>query len=397
MSSLSHRQLFLTHLAQTSPQPMGIEVERAEGIYLYTPEGEKYTDLISGISVSNVGHSHPAVIHAVAEQAGRYMHTMVYGEHIQSPQVQFAQKLTSHLPQSLSNVYFVNSGSEANEGALKLAKRATGRTKIIYCKHAYHGSTHGALSIMGDEERKSKIRPLLPDVHQIRFNNFEDLQHIDRQTAAIILEPLQAEAGAITPAENYLRAVKKRTQDVGALLIFDEVQTGFGRLGALFALDLYETVPDILTLAKAMGGGMPIGAFVASQNIMNTLSESPTLGHITTFGGHPVCAAAGLAAFDLMIENKLFDNARQRGLQFKKLLQSEPEILEIRGEGLLLALELGSFEKVEKFIDLAYQDKLLIDFFLFCNTALRLAPPLIVTEEQVEQITLQIKNILSRM
>ena len=295
MSEILRKQ-FLRHVAQTSPSPQLIEIARAEGVFFYTPEGKPYYDLISGVSVSNVGHANPVVVEAVQRQAADYMHVMVYGELVERPQVEFARRLAEALPEPLDSIYFLNSGAEAVEGALKLAKRYTARTEMISMRKAYHGSTHGAMSMMGTpegEEWKAAFRPLLPDVQSVEFNDFEQLSRITERTAAVLVEPLQGEAGVRQPAKGFLEALRKRCDEVGALLIFDEIQTGFGRTGEIFACVKYGVTPDVICLAKALGGGMPLGAFVSSSEIMSSLSHSPVLGHITTFGGHPVCCAAG--------------------------------------------------------------------------------------------------------
>jgi acetylornithine/N-succinyldiaminopimelate aminotransferase len=293
---LTQRQLFLQHVAQTSDAPLGLEIEKAEGVYLYDVAGKKYIDLISGIGVSALGHCHPKVVQAVQAQAAKYMHTMVYGEYVQSPQVQLAKYLCDVLPSTLNAVYFTNSGTEATEGAMKLAKRFTGKSEIISCYNSYHGSTQGALSLNGDEYFKSAYRPLLPDVRQIRYNNFEDIHLITNKTAAIFLEPIQAEAGVIVPEKVYLEAVRKRCDETGTLLVFDEIQTGCGRTGNLFRFQTENVVPDILLVGKAFGGGLPLAAFIADIEIMQVLQNNPVLGHITTFGGNAVCCAAGMAS-----------------------------------------------------------------------------------------------------
>jgi len=311
---LTLRQLFLANNAQTTDFPLLLEFERAEGVHLYDAEGKGYIDLISGIGVSNLGHSNPKVIQAIKDQVDRYMHLMVYGEYVQTPQVRFAQKLVSVLPDNLQAVYFVNSGAEAVEGALKLAKRYTGRQQIIACKNSYHGSTHGALSVMGNEDFKQAYRPLLPGVEFIRFNDIDDLQLITQQTACVIIETVQGEAGIRVPDLNYMQALRKRCDETGTLLILDEIQAAMGRTGKLFAFEHYGIVPDILLLAKALGGGMPIGAFVSSNQIMGALKENPMLGHITTFGGHPVCCAAGLAALEVLLDDNLVDTVAENKL-----------------------------------------------------------------------------------
>ena len=391
---IDQRQLFLQHVAQTSPAPIGLEPERAEGMYIYTKDERKYMDLIAGISVSNVGHCHPKVVAAVQEQAAKYMHLMVYGEYIQSPQVLFAQALTKLLPSSLNTVYFVNSGSEANEGALKLAKRATGRTEIISFVNAYHGSSHGALSVIGDESFRNSFRPLLPDVRHLRFNSFDDLQQITNRTACVLIEPIQGEAGVRVPQNNFLQALQNRCKEVGALLIFDEVQTGFGRTGEWFASLRYGVTPDIITFAKGMGGGMPIGAFVASQKLMTVLQTNPILGHITTFGGHPVSCAAALASLNVLQDENLIAKVEEKSALFKQLLKHKL-IKEIRGEGLLLAVELGDAALVQKVIASILQKGIIVDWFLFCDTALRIAPPLIISPSEIREACGTILNALT--
>jgi acetylornithine/succinyldiaminopimelate/putrescine aminotransferase len=391
---LSLRQLFLEHVAQTSESPLLLEIERAEGVYLFGPDGKRYIDLISGVSVSNVGHCHPKVVEAVTEQASKYMHLMVYGEYIQYPQVRFAQRLTDLLPKTLNNVYFVNSGSEAVEGALKLAKRYTHRSEVISFFNAYHGSTHGALSVMGNEEQKRAFRPLLPDIRSIQFNSFTDLEQITRKTACVIIEPVQGEGGIISPLVDYLDELRKRCDQTETLLIFDEIQTGLGRTGKMFAFEKYKVVPDILLLAKALGGGMPLGAFISSKKIMNCLTSNPSLGHITTFGGHPVSCAAALASLDIILEEKLIEQVDEKAQIFIEKLSVHHAIKEIRADGLFMALELGSFEKILKLMKVALINGIVLDWFLFCNTAFRIAPPLSITiSECNEAADLLIKSL----
>jgi len=382
---LSLRQLFLQHVAQTSESPLSLEVERAEGVYLFGPDGKRYIDLISGVSVSNVGHCHPRVIEAVNIQASKYMHLMVYGEYIQYPQVRFAQRLTAILPETLNNVYFVNSGSEAVEGALKLAKRYTGRSEIISFINAYHGSTHGALSVMGNEEPKRAFRPLLPDIKQIRYNSLPDLDQISPKTACVIIEPVQGEAGIISPVDNFLVKLRNRCSETGTLLIFDEIQTGLGRTGKMFAFEKYNVVPDILLLAKAMGGGMPLGAFISSKEIMSCLSYDPPLGHITTFGGHPVSCAAAIAALDVLMDEKLIDGVDEKAKVFIDKLSKHPNVKAIRADGLFMAVEIGSFEIILKLIRIALNKGVVLDWFLFCDTAFRVAPPLSITIKECHE------------
>jgi acetylornithine/succinyldiaminopimelate/putrescine aminotransferase len=363
---------------------MMLEIVRAEGIFMYGQDGKKYYDLISGVSVSNTGHGHPKVIEAVKKQVELYMHLMVYGEIIQNPQVSYAERLTGILPPSLSSCYFVNSGSEAVEGGLKLAKRYTGRSKIISFKNSYHGSTHGALSIQGSEIYKNAFRPLLPDTFQIEFNNEKDLDSIDSKTACVIIEPVQGEAGIIYPENNFLLKLRERCNKTGALLIFDEIQTGFGRLGHMFAIDRFGVVPDILLLAKALGGGMPLGAFISSSVIMSSLVSNPSLGHITTFGGHPVCCAAGLAALNVVIEENLAETAVYKSSVFRNSL-NHPLIKEIRGEGLMLAVVLKDPSYIQYVISHGPEHGLILDYFLLCGDAFRIAPPLIISEAQIKE------------
>ncbi len=379
---ISNRQLFLSHLAQTSPSPLLIEIERAEGMYLYGPDGKKYMDLIAGISVSNLGHSHAEVVNAVKQQAEKYMHLMVYGEFVQSPQVMYATALSKVLPATLNSVYFTNSGAEATEGAMKLAKRLTGRRQFVHFKDAYHGSTQGALSLMGDETFKRKFRPLLPGTLQLDFNSVQDLDKITAATAAVVVEPVKAESGVTLPEDGYLKLLRKKCDETGALLIFDECQTGLGRTGKLFAFEHYGVVPDVLLLAKAFGGGMPLGAFISSQEKMKVLSDNPILGHITTFGGHPVCCAAGLAAFNVLQNDKLVAGVEAKGQLFDDLLVS-PKIKAKRRKGLMMAVEFADFEQNKAIIDRCIEKGILTDWFLFTPHCMRIAPPLIITEEEI--------------
>ncbi|MCK9613734.1 MAG: aspartate aminotransferase family protein [Bacteroidales bacterium] len=378
--------LFYELLAQTSPSPLGIQVSHAEGVFLYGPDGKKYFDLVSGVSVSNAGHKNPEVEKALAEQIQKYTHLMVYGELIQSPQVQYAEFLTSLLPPQLNNVYFVNSGAEAVEGAMKLAKKFTGRTEIIACKNAYHGSTQGALSIMGNEKLKQPFRPLLPDIRFIDFNNENDIPHITEKTVCVIVEPIQGEAGIILPQNDYLGKLRKKCDETGALLVFDEVQTGILRTGKNFAFEHYGAVPDILVLAKALGGGMPLGAFVTSKNIMQSLTHNPSLGHITTFGGHPVCCAAGLASFRYLKNNITDLEIDSKANLFYSLLEDNKFVKEIRYKGLLMAVELADCNKIQQFIRLGVEHGIISDWFLFCDTAFRISPPLTITEDEIQDV-----------
>lgn len=370
-----------------------LEVVRAKGIYMYGPDGKEYMDLISGVSVSNTGHGHPKVIAAVKNQVDSYMHLMVYGEIIQNPQVKYAERLAQLLPEDLCSCYFVNSGSEAVEGALKLAKRFTGRSKIISFKNSYHGSTHGALSIQGSEKYRNSFRPLLPDTLQIDFNNEESLKAIDSKTACVIVEPIQGEAGIISPADGFLEKIRIRCSKYGALLIFDEIQTGFGRTGFMFAFRRYAVVPDILLLAKALGGGMPLGAFISSPTIMSSLISNPSLGHITTFGGHPVCCAAGLASLEVIEDENLAEKCNDKSSTFKNELK-HPLISEVRGEGLLLAVQLIDPKYLHYVIAHAPDFGLILDYFLFCNNAFRIAPPLTISEPEIKKACIKVKELL---
>ena len=380
---ISNRQLFLRHVAQTSDSSLQFEIERAEGIYFYNKSGQRYIDLVSGVSVSALGHGHPTVVNAVKAQAERYMHTMVYGEFVQSPQVSYASWLVERLPSSLDNVFFVNSGSEAIDGAMKLAKRVTGRGQFVAFNSAYHGGTHGALSILGDEKARSGYLPLLPGIQHIRFNQETDLNQIDEHVAAVIVEPIQAEAGIIEPKNNFLAKIRERCDQVGALLVMDEIQTGMGRTGKLFAFEHYGVVPDIICLAKSFGGGMPLGAFISSKEMMSKFTFDPPLGHITTFGGHPVSCAAGLAAQSVVEEDKLMAHALQMEKRYRQGLK-HPLIKSVRGRGLFLAVVLDVEVDLPRFISNALENGLVIDQFLFSHNSFRIAPPLIITRDEVD-------------
>lgn len=389
MRTVTHRQLFFQHVAQTSDFPLGLEIDRAEGVFIYSTDGKPYMDLISGIGVSNVGHRHPKVLEAIQNQLDKYLHLMVYGEYVQTPQTQLAHALAETLPAGLDNVYFTNSGTEAVEGAMKVAKRYTGRSEIISCFNAYHGSTQGALSLSGDENFKRNFRPLLPDIRHIRHGNWNDLEQISHKTAAVIIEVIAGEAGVRVPEAAYLQALRQRCTDVGTLLIFDEIQTGFGRMGTFWAFESFGVVPDVLLCAKGMGGGMPIGAFISSSDIMGVLKNDPILGHITTFGGHPVSCAASLATLNVIRNEQLHETAEAKGQLFRKLL-AHPAINEIRGKGLMMAVEFDSFDVLKPIIDRAILTHLndvgvITDWFLFCNNSMRIAPPLIITDEQIRQ------------
>ncbi|SEL27582.1 aspartate aminotransferase family protein [Parapedobacter koreensis] len=390
---LTNRQLFLLNTAQTSHSPRLIEIDRAEGIYLYGPNGEKYVDLVSGFAVSNIGHRHPKVLKAITDQLGKYLHVTVYGEFVQAPQVALATKLLAVLPKRFDTVYFTNSGAEATEGAMKIAKKFTGRREIIAAHNAYHGSTQGALSLIGNPEYHKAYAPLLPEIKFIRYNVPEDLHHITTGTAAVILEAIQGEAGIRVPDVGYIRAVRKRCDDTGSLLIFDEIQTGFGRTGKLFAFEHYGIEPDILLLAKGMGGGMPIGAFVANKAIMDVIKDNPILGHITTFGGHPVSSAAALASLNVILDEQLVEDVERKAQLFRRHLQ-HPAIREIRGKGLMLCLQMDSFSQVARISNYCAAHGVIIDWFLHCETALRIAPPLTINDEEIAMSCQVILNAL---
>ncbi len=394
---MREREIFLRHVGQTSRKPLLLHIDRAENIYLYDTQGKRYIDLCSGVSVSNLGHRHPAVVSAVRDQVERYMHLMVYGEMIESPQVQYAKLLVDNLPQSLNSVYFVNSGSEAIEGAMKLAKRYTGRFEIVSFWNAYHGSTHGALSIMGDLNFTRAFRPLLPDIRRLDFGVEDQISQITHKTAAVVVEPIQAEAGVIVPSKQYMQALRRRCDEVGCLLIFDEVQTGFGRTGRLFAFEHFDVVPDILVVAKAAGGGMPLGAFISDKKIMDTLTYRPALGHITTFGGHPVSCAAGKAALEVILQQNLPEQAQQKGQKFINLLKDHPKIKDIHGIGLLISVQLQDEDYLNRFMDRLVDNGLVTDVFLFARDSFRIGPPLIITDEQIEEIVAIIRRTLDEV
>ncbi len=380
----SLRQLFLSHVAQTSNLPMMLEVDHAKGIYIYDTAGKKYFDMNSGISVSSLGHCHPKVSAAIKGQVDKYAHTMVYGEHIQNPQVAYASLLSSHLHPSLDSLYYVMSGTEATEGAMKLAKRYTGRTEIIACANAYHGSTQGAESLRSDEDYKRAFYPLLPDVNHIEFNNKADLANITKRTACVILEPVQAEAGVLVPEDDYLIAVRKRCDETGTLMILDEIQTGFGRTGYLFAYQKYNVKPDILLVGKAMGGGMPIAGFISSQAIMSSFVSKPVLGHITTFGGHPVCCAAAEATLSTLLDDEIVSSVLEKEKLIKSLLV-HPIIKEVRSSGLMMAVELTRRKYLKHVVGKCYEIGLIVDWFLFNNRSFRLAPPLIISSDEIKE------------
>jgi acetylornithine/succinyldiaminopimelate/putrescine aminotransferase len=379
---LSLRSLFLQHVGQTSPYPVALEVERAKGVYIYGTNGRGYIDLVSGVSVSNVGHSHPKVVRAIQDQAETYMHLMVYGEFIEQPQVKFAKAISDLLPDPLQSIYFVNSGSEAVEGAMKLAKRVTGRKRILAFENAYHGSTQGALSIYGGEELNKAVQPLLPNIGFLKYNHFEYLDQISEQTACVVMELIQSEAGIIWADKSFITALREKCNKTGTLLVIDEVQTGFGRTGKLFAFEHFGIVPDILCTAKAMGGGMPIGAFISSKEMMDTLTVSPALGHITTFGGHPVSCSSGLAALEVLLDEKLMENHQAKGQLFVNNLK-HPAIKKFNGNGLFMGVELDERIDIFKFLNNCIECGVITDPFLFHPHAFRIAPPLIIQEDEI--------------
>lgn len=398
---MNNRQLFLNHVGQTSQAPLALEIVKAEGCTLYAADGKEYIDLIGGISVCNVGHRHPKVIEAIKEQLDHYLHIMVYGELVQSPQVQYAQALTRFLPGSLNSVFFTASGSEATEGAMKLAKRYTNRTEIISFKNSYHGSTQGALSIMGDEYWRNAFRPLLPDTRQMNYNSFEDLESITDRTACVIAETVQAEAGVIVPQKNWLKALREKCTQTGTLFILDEIQCGFGRNGTLWAFEQFDVIPDILLLGKALGGGMPLGAFIADKKIMDALTHDPVLGHINTFGGHPVCCAAGLAAFYVLLGEKLIEGVEAKEKLFVSLLTNGSEGLKplkpmtVRSYGLMIAVEFEDFAMNKKIIDKLIEQGVFTDWFLFAANCLRIAPPLTISETAIRLACKKIIDVVN--
>lgn len=382
---MTQRQLFLQHLAPTSDAPLGLEIERAEGIYLFDKTNKSYIDLIAGIGVSSLGHCHPSVVKAIQTQSERYLHTMVYGEYILAPQVQLAKIITDLLPTSLDSVYFTNSGTEATEGAMKLAKRITGRKEIISCFNSYHGSTQGAASLNSDDFYTRAYRPLLPNIKHIAFNNIEQLSRITDTTAAVIIETVQAEIGICIPNLQWIKALRKRCDEVGAILIFDEIQAGIGRTGKMFAFEHFNVIPDVILLAKGFGGGMPIGAFISSKKHMQTLSHNPVLGHITTFGGHPVSCAASHATIQTLLNSTLIEEAEAKGKLFENRLKNHVSIKEIRRIGLWMAVELESWDTVQKSIANCLKNGLITDWFLFNSNCLRIAPPLTITIDEIEK------------
>jgi len=390
---MNNRQLFLNHIGQTSDSPLALEIVRAEGCKMWDVNGKEYIDLIGGISVCNVGHRHPKVIAAIKEQLDKYLHVMVNGELVLSPQTEYAKLLTDHLPKSLNSVFFTASGTEATEGAMKLAKRATGRTQIVAFKNSYHGSTQGSLSIMGDEYWRNAFRPLLPDILHLNFNSFEDLELITGKTACVVAETIQAEAGVIVPENNWLKLLRNKCNETGTLLVLDEIQCGFGRNGTLWAFEQFDVVPDFLLLGKALGGGMPLGAFIADKKLMDCLSGNPVLGHINTFGGHPVCCAAGLAAMKVLVDEKLIVDVKRKEELFIELLV-HPKI-KIRSKGLMIAIEFPSAAENKKVIDALITAGIFTDWFLFAPGCLRIVPPLIISEEEIKQACSKITTVIN--
>jgi acetylornithine/N-succinyldiaminopimelate aminotransferase len=388
------RHLFLQHQAQTSPEPMALEIAKAQGNYLYDTKGKEYIDLIGGISVCNIGHCHIKVVDAIKTQAELYLHVMVYGETIQSPQVKYAEWLANHLPKTLNSVYFTNSGTEATEGAMKLAKRVTGKTNFVSCTNSYHGHTQGALSIMGSEVWKNNFRPLLPGCSTADYNDDAIIELIDHNTAAIIIEPIQAESGVTKAKKEWLQKIREKCNQTCTLLIFDEIQSGFGRSGSLWAFEQYNIVPDILLLGKALGGGMPMGAFIADKKLMDTLMYNPILGHLTTFGGHPVCCAAGLAAANALLDENIMDTIVEKEKIFHQQLQ-HPKIKNISSAGLWMAVELESFEETIRVIQYCLLHGVFSDWFLYANNCLRIAPPLTITNANIEKACAVIKDALN--
>jgi acetylornithine/N-succinyldiaminopimelate aminotransferase len=382
--AMTNRQLFLQHVAQTSANPLALEIVKAEGCKMWDEKGKEYLDLIAGISVCNVGHRHPRIVEAIKNQAEQYLHLLVYGELIESPQVAYAKMITDCLPAPLNSVYFTNSGTEATEGAMKLAKRFNGRTQIIAFNHSYHGSTQGALSIMGDEYWRNKFRPLLPDILHLDYDSFESLEEITDKTACVFVEIIQAEKGVRIPAKEWIHALRKKCNDTGALLVLDEIQTGFGRTGELWGFANFDIVPDILLLGKALGGGMPLGAFVANKSLMMSLTEDPVLGHITTFGGHPICCAAGFAALNVLLEERLIADVRNKEMVFHEYLR-HPVIRAVRSRGLMMAIEFDSVERNKQIIDRCIRNGVLTDWFLFAPHCMRIAPPLNISDDEIRK------------
>ncbi len=379
---MNNRQLFLNHVGQTSEAPLCLNIVRAKGSKMWDAAGKEYVDLIAGIGVCNIGHCHPSVQEAIKDQADKYLHIMVYGELIENPQVEYAKALTDHLPEKLNSVFYTASGSEATEGAMKLAKRFTGRSQIVSFKNSYHGSTQGALSVMGSEYWQQAFRPLLPDILQLRYNNFEDIEQISERTACVIAETIQAEAGVLKPTNGWLKALRNKCTSTGTLLVLDEIQCAFGRNGTLWAFEQFDVVPDILLLGKALGGGMPLGAIVSDKIIMDSFTSNPVLGHINTFGGHPVSCAAGLAAFKVLTDGEIVAGVFEKEKQFRDLL-AHALVKNIKSAGLMMAVEFEDFTINKKIIDACIEQGVFTDWFLFASNALRICPPLTITNEEI--------------
>jgi acetylornithine/succinyldiaminopimelate/putrescine aminotransferase len=393
---MNDRQSFDKHVAQTTPYPIGLEIERAKDCVVYTTDGREFIDLIAGVAVNNIGHSHPKITEAISKQASDYMHVMVYGEYIQSPQSKFAKALLDLLPPTLDNVYFVNSGTEANEAALKLVKRATGRSELISFRGSYHGSTHGSLSVSGNETKKQPFRPLLPDVRFLRHNAVSDLTEITNKTAGVIIEVIQGDAGVRIPDVDFLVKLRNRCSEVGALLIFDEIQTGFGRTGKMFGFEHFGVVPDVLTIGKAMAGGMPMGGLVANRELMSELADNPILGHITTFGGHPVSCAAGLANLKVFRDEINLVEVEKKGAYLESKLKHD-KVKEIRRKGLMFAVDLADFDEVKSVFDFCLENGLLTFWFLSTSYAFRLSPPLTISYDQLDRAASVMQEALDRL
>ena len=393
---MTNRQIFLNHIGQTSPDPLALEIVKASGSKLYDINNKEYIDLIGGISVCNIGHGNQKVIEAIKKQADNFMHVMVNGELVLSPQTAYAKLLTDNLPSSLNSVFYTTSGTEATEGAMKLSKRFTGRTQIAAFKNSYHGSTQGSLSIIGDEYWRNAFRPLLPDILHLNYNSFDDLELIGTQTACVIAETIQAEAGVIVPDKKWIQALRKKCTDTGTLFVLDEIQCGFGRNGTLWAFEQFNIIPDILLLGKALGGGMPLGAFIADKKIMDSLTNNPVLGHINTFGGHPVCCAAGNAAMQFLLEENIIEKVFEKEELFLKNLHSL-KIKNIRSQGLMIAIEFENFEQNKKVIDGLIKKGVFTDWFLFASQCLRIVPPLTISEEEIKQACNIINKVVSEL
>jgi acetylornithine/N-succinyldiaminopimelate aminotransferase len=393
---MTNRQLFLNHVGQTSDAPLCLNIVQAEGSKMWDADGKEYIDLIAGISVCNVGHRHPKVIAAIKEQADKYLHIMVYGEFVENPQVEYAKSLTDNLPKNLNSVFYTASGSEATEGAMKLAKRVTNNSQIISFKNSYHGSTQGALSVMGSEYWQQAFRPLLPDVLQLRHNNMDDLEYITKATACVIAETIQAEAGILKPSIEWMQALRAKCTETCTLLVLDEIQCGFGRNGTLWAFEQFGIVPDILLLGKALGAGMPLGAFVADKKLMDCLSYNPVLGHINTFGGHPVSCAAGLAGFNVLLHDKLIDTVYEKEKLFRSLL-THKKIIAINSAGLMMAVKFDSYETNKKIIDALIEKGVFTDWFLFCAEGFRICPPLNISEAEIRRACEVVLKVLDEI